>query len=138
MFAKGFNFDEISMSGKIVDGIVKNDDFYLDGSAGKITGLGFIDLPNFETNYKISYSPAVTSSLPVLTAFAVNPLTGAAVLFLSKLFAPVVEAIIRVDFSVKGPLTNPTVEVISRKKGNVKLQNKALLEKLNQQLKEKE
>ena len=136
VFAKGFNFDETSMTGKIKDGIVKNDDFYLDGSAGKINGSGLIDLPNFESNYKISYSPAVTSSLPVLTAFAVNQLTGAAVLFLAKILAPVVEAVIRVDFSVKGPLNDPEVEVIQRKKGKVKIKNDALLEELNKQAKE--
>ena len=131
IFEKGFNFETLSLSGKITDGIIKNDDFYLDGSAGKIVGSGLIDLPNYETNYKFSYSPAVTSSLPVLTAFAINPLTGAAVLFLTKILEPVVETVIRVDFSVHGPLMNPVVKLTGREKGKVELQNSAVLEEIN-------
>jgi len=131
IFEKGFNFEELNLSGKITDGIIKNDDFYLDGSAGKIVGSGLIDLPNSETNYKFSYSPAVTSSLPVLTAFAINPLTGAAVLFLTKILEPVVETVIRVDFSVHGSLMNPIVKLTGREKGKVKLQNSAVLEEIN-------
>ncbi|MCW8995471.1 MAG: TIGR02099 family protein, partial [Psychromonas sp.] len=137
VFAKGLNFDELTLSAKITDGIVKNDDFYLNGSAGKITGSGLLDLANKNTNYKFSYSPAVTSSLPVLTAFAINPLTGAAVLFLTKILEPVVDTIVRVDFSVKGPLNNPEVKLISRQQGKVNLQNSEVLEKINKlQLKE--
>ncbi|WP_028863369.1 YhdP family protein [Psychromonas aquimarina] len=131
VFSKGFNFDDFTLSGNITDGIVENDDFNLNGSAGRITGEGLIDLPNFDTNYKISYSPAVTSSLPVLTAFAINPLTGAAVLMLSKLFEPVVETVIRVDFSVKGPIDNPKVELLSSQKAKVKLQDSEVLEEMN-------
>ena len=131
IFSTGLNFDEFSLTGKITNGVMKNDDFYLDGSAGKITGAGLVDLAHYETNFKFSYSPAVTSSLPVLTAFAVNPLTGAAVLFLSKILEPVVETIVQVDFSVKGPLKDPVVKIVSKEKGKVKLQNSEVLDKIN-------
>lgn len=131
IFSKGLNFDELSLTGKIINGVMINDDFYLDGSAGKITGAGLVDLPHYETNFKFSYSPAVTSSLPVLTAFAVSPLTGAAVLFLSKILEPVVEIIIQVDFSVKGSLKDPVVKIVSKEKGKVKLQNSEVLDKIN-------
>ena len=133
VFAKGFNFDDFTLSANITDGILKNDNFHLNGSAGKITGKGLIDLPNQEINYKLSYSPAVTSSLPVLAAFAVNPLTGAAVLMMSKLLEPVVETIIRVDFSVRGPINAPDVKLINRQRGSIKLQNSEVLEKMQQQ-----
>jgi uncharacterized protein (TIGR02099 family) len=133
VFAKGLNFDDLTLSAKITDGIVKNDDFYLDGSAGKIIGKGLIDLPNKNTNYQFSYSPAVTSSLPVLTAFAINPLTGAAVLLMSKILEPVVETIIRVDFSIKGALNNSEIKLINRQKGQVKLQNSEVLDEINKQ-----
>ena len=120
----------MSFSSKFNNGIVKSDDFYLDGSAGKITGGGLIDLPNLNVNYRLSYSPAVTSSLPVLAAFAVNPLTGAAVLMLTKILEPVVDTIIRVDFSVKGSIMDPVVKIESSEKGKIKLQNSAVLEEI--------
>jgi uncharacterized protein YhdP len=128
VFSKGLGFDIMSSSANINNGIIKNEDYYLDGSAGKISGGGLVDLPNLNVNYHFSYSPAVTSSLPVLAAFTINPLTGAAVLMLTKLLEPVVDTIVRVDFSVKGSLLDPIVKIESREKGKVKLQNSAVLE----------
>ncbi|PKG39651.1 YhdP family protein [Psychromonas sp. Urea-02u-13] len=136
VFAKGFKFDELTFSANINDGVLSNDDFYLDGSAGKITGSGLVDLPNQNTNYKFSYSPAVTSSLPVLAAFAINPLTGAAVLMLTKILEPVVDTIIRVDFSVKGDLTNPDVKLVTRERGKIKLENSEVLQEMSEQQQE--
>ena len=130
VFAKGLNFDDLTLSAKVTNGVIKNDDFYLNGSAGKIVGSGLIDLANYNTNYQFSYSPAVTSSLPVLTAFAINPLTGAAVLVLSKIFEPVVETIIRVDFTVKGKLDDPEVKLVTSQRGKVKLNNSEMLEEI--------
>lgn len=133
VFAKGFHFDEIKFSANLKDGVMSNDDFYLTGSAGKITGGGLVDLPNQDTNFNFSYSPAVTSSLPVLAAFAINPLTGAAVLVLTKLLEPVVDTIIRVDFSVKGDLTNPDVQLLGRQRGKVKLEDSEVLQEMSEQ-----
>jgi len=136
VFAKGFNFDKITFSGNINDGIASNDDFYLTGSAGKITGNGLVDLPNQATNYNLSYSPAVTSSLPVLAAFTINPLTGAAVLMLTKLLEPVVDTIIRVDFSVTGDLRSPEVKLLGREQGKIKLDNSDVLQEMTERQKE--
>ena len=133
VFSKGLGFDEMSLSANITNGILKNDDYYLYGSAGKISGDGLVDLPNLNVNYRFSYSPAVTSSLPVLAAFAINPLTGAAVLMLTKILEPVVDTIIRVDFSVKGALNDPEIKIEDRLKGKVKLQNSEVLEEIEDQ-----
>lgn len=133
VFAKGFNFDKLTFSSNINDGVASNDDFYLTGSPGKITGSGLVDLPNQHTNYKFSYSPAVTSSLPVLAAFTINPLTGAAVLMLTKILEPVVDTIIRVDFSVKGDLSKPTVKLVTRERGRIKLENSEVLSEMTEQ-----
>ncbi|MFT7053417.1 MAG: hypothetical protein ACJAU1_000973 [Psychromonas sp.] len=132
VFSKGLNFDQVTFSGSITDGIVKNDDFYLNGSAGKISGKGLIDMPNYDTNYQMSYSPAVTSSLPVLTAFVVSPLTGAAVFMLAKILEPVVETIIRVDFTVKGSLSDPEIKLINSKKAKVTLQHSEVLDEIEE------
>lgn len=132
VFAKGFKFDDLTYSGNINNGVLSSDDFFLDGSAGKITGAGLVDLPNQNTNYKFSYSPAVTSSLPVLAAFAINPLTGAAVLMLTKILEPVVDTIIRVDFTVKGNLNNPDVKLVTRQRGKIKLENSEVLQEMSE------
>ncbi|MCK5818000.1 MAG: TIGR02099 family protein [Psychromonas sp.] len=123
IFDKGFNFDDIKLTAYIKNGIFKSDDFYLNGPAGKIIGKGFVDLPNEHTNLLMSYSPALSNSLPILAAFAINPITGAAALFISKLMQPMIESIVRVDLSVKGPIFNPKVEIIGQQDGIIKLKN---------------
>jgi uncharacterized protein (TIGR02099 family) len=133
VFAKGFKFDELTFSGIINDGVLSNDDFYLDGSAGKITGEGLVDLTHQNTNYRFSYSPDVTSSLPVLAAFTINPLTGAAVLMLTKLLEPVVDTIIRVDFTVKGNISDPEVRVVTQQEGQITLENSEVLQQMSEQ-----
>lgn len=133
VFAKGFKFDELTFSGIINDGVLSNDDFYLDGSAGKIVGEGLVDLSNQNTNYRFSYSPDVTSSLPVLAAFTINPLTGAAVLMLTKILEPVVETIIRVDFTVKGDVSNPEVKLVTQQEGQITLENSEVLQQMSEQ-----
>ena len=128
LFDKGFNFDVITMTSHIRNGVFKTDDFYLDGSAGKIVGKGLVDLPNETTNLTASYSPAISGSLPVLAAFVISPITGAAALVISKLVQPAVESIVRVDFSVKGDLSDPVVEIVGQKRGMVKLEDTEALE----------
>ena len=123
IFDKGFNFDVITTTANIKKGVFKSDDFYLNGSAGKIAGKGLVDIPNFKTNSTLSYSPAVSGSLPVLAAFVISPITGAAALVLSKLIQPAVESIVRIDFSVKGDLSDPVIKIVGQKKGKVKLED---------------
>ena len=132
LFDKGFNFDVITMTTHIRNGVFETDDFYLDGSAGKIVGKGLVDLPNEQTNLTASYSPAISGSLPVLAAFVISPITGAAALVISKLIQPAVESIVRVDFSVKGNLTDPVVEIVGQKRGMVKLENTEALEDIEE------
>ena len=137
LFDKGFNFDVITLTTRIQNGILKTDDFYLDGSAGKILGKGQVDLAHQKTNLRISYSPAISGSLPVLAAFAINPITGAAALVISKLIQPVVESIVRVDFSVKGDLNDPKIEIVGKEKGMVKLDNSDALNEIEESIDQK-
>jgi len=93
------------------------------GGAGRIAGKGLIDIPHQDINYKFSYSPAVGSSITILAAFAINPIAGAAALVISKVAEPAIDAVIRVDFTVIGPIKDPEVKLVNRETGKVKLTN---------------
>lgn len=121
VFADGLYFDSIKATAKINHGIVSNQDFELDAAAGRLTGQGELDLNQWQMNYGMSFYPNVTSSLPVLAAFTITPVTGLYVLLLSKIFEPVVDIITQVNFSLTGDISNPTIEEVGREQGAVEL-----------------
>ncbi|MFT5806225.1 MAG: hypothetical protein ACI9LG_000478 [Moritella dasanensis] len=107
VFNDGLPYSSMQGSLLIVDGAINNKDFLLNSSSGKITGNGYIDLVTDTINYNLSFFPDVTSSLPVLAAFAVTPTTALAVFALSKILEPVVEVITELKFNVSGDFDNP-------------------------------
>uniref|UniRef100_UPI003D075A01 YhdP family protein n=1 Tax=Agarivorans sp. TaxID=1872412 RepID=UPI003D075A01 len=119
VFEKGLHFDSMSASVNFDHGVADNQDFYLDGVAGVMRGKGKLDLASGKIDYRVSYSPKVTSSLPVLAAFLVTPATGVAVLALSKLLEPVVEVVTQIDFALKGNIAEPELIELERVKKEI-------------------
>jgi len=114
VFNDGLPYSSMTGSLQIVDGAINNKDFLVNSSSGKITGNGYIDLVTDTINYNLSFFPDVTSSLPVLAAFAVTPTTALAVFALSKILEPVVEVITELKFNVSGDFDNPTFTEVKR------------------------
>ncbi|MEE1675414.1 YhdP family protein [Agarivorans aestuarii] len=121
VFEKGLHFDSMSGSINFDKGVGNNQDFYLDGVAGAMRGKGEVDFRDGQIDYRVSYSPKVTSSLPVLAAFLVTPATGVAVLALSKLLEPVVEVVTQIDFALTGNLAEPELIELERVKQEIKV-----------------
>ncbi|MCE2572115.1 YhdP family protein [Motilimonas eburnea] len=121
VFADGLYFDSIKATAKIENGILVNDDFELDAAAGHMIGKGELDLNQWQMNYAMAFYPNVTSSLPVLAAFTITPVTGLYVLLLSKIFEPVVDIITQVNFSLTGDISNPIIEEVGREQGAIEL-----------------
>ncbi|MGY5452051.1 YhdP family protein [Agarivorans sp. MS3-6] len=121
VFEKGLHFDSVEASIAFDKGLANNQDFYLDGVAGSMRGKGEVDFRDGQIDYLVSYSPKVTSSLPVLAAFLVTPATGVAVLALSKLLEPVVEVVTQIDFALKGNIGEPQLIELERVKKEIKV-----------------
>lgn len=121
IFDKGLYFNSAKASATITNGVLKNDDYYMDAVAGVLHGHGELDLVTGKVNYHVSFSPKITSSLPVLAAFAVTPVTGAAVLALSKLLEPVIDVITQVDFDITGDIDHPKLIEVKREKHKIKV-----------------
>ncbi len=121
VFSTGLYYDSMSGTAKIENGIVINDNFFLDGAAGKLAGKGKADLNQWKMNYQMTFYPDVTSSLPVLAAFTLTPVTGLYVLALSKLLEPVVETITQVNFELSGDLSDPTLKEVGRRSGEIEV-----------------
>ncbi|MFM2482974.1 YhdP family protein [Celerinatantimonas sp. YJH-8] len=121
IFDKGLYFNSAQAKVTIHNGVINNDDFVMDGVAGNIKGHGQANLNTEQLDYNVSFAPKLTSSLPVLTAFAVTPVTGVAVLALSKLLEPAIEVISQVDFHIKGSFDHPELVEEGREKKKIKI-----------------
>ncbi|WP_411994281.1 YhdP family protein [Agarivorans sp. DSG3-1] len=124
VFEKGMHFDSLSGSITFKQGVGNNQDFFFDGVAGSMRGKGEVDFRDGQIDYLVSYSPKVTSSLPVLAAFLVTPATGVAVLALSKLLEPVVEVVTQIDFALTGNIGEPELIELERVKQEIKVPDK--------------
>lgn len=124
VFNKGLYFKKISFSGKLNDGLLKNDDLLLESHSGELNGEGEINLKSKQIDYQVTFSPQITSGFGVATAFAVTPVTGVVVLAASKILQPVFDAITEVNYTIHGPLLSPDIKETSRKTGKVSLTEK--------------
>jgi uncharacterized protein (TIGR02099 family) len=113
VFAKGFFYEKMTGSFQIQNGVVETRDTFVDGGAGEINMLGFTDLNNQELNYQISFVPNVTSSLPVIVAWMVNPATALAALALDQVLTSA-KVISNIKFSLTGTFDEPVIEELGR------------------------
>lgn len=113
IFAKGFFYDKIKGSFQLANGIAYTQDTLVDGGAGEITMQGYTDLNAKQLNYQIEFSPNVTSSLPVIVAWMVNPATALAALALDQMLTSA-KVISNIKFSLTGPLEDPQLTELGR------------------------
>ncbi len=88
--------------------------------AGDIQMQGYADLTARQLDYQMSFSPKVTSSIPVILAWMVNPVSGVAALALDEVFQSA-EVISKINFTVTGDLANPLVTEVKRDSKKVPL-----------------
>ena len=124
IFDKGMAFNSITGSGTIKDGVFVTNDIKMDAIAGLMKIKGVANLNTQMVDAEVNFTPDMTSGIPVLSAFAVTPVTALYVLAVTTVISPVVEVFTQVNYEVKGPLDNPKVTEVSRSKGEFKLPEK--------------
>jgi uncharacterized protein (TIGR02099 family) len=125
VFAKGFFYNNMRGSMQIDAGVSSTDNTLVDGVAGDIEISGQADLKARQIDYQMAFSPKVTSSLPVILAWMVNPVSGVAAYALDEMFQSA-EVISKINFSVSGDLDNPTVTELERNSKKVTIPADAL------------
>ena len=84
VFSQGMFYTDLNGSVQIAQGVLTTNDTQLFGSAGDMAIRGSTDLETQSLNYELTYAPKVTSSLPVILAWMVNPPSGLAALLLTR------------------------------------------------------
>lgn len=120
VFAKGFFYDKMKGSLQLVNGRADTRDTVIDGAAGEMVIAGYTDLSSKEMHYLIEFAPNVTSSLPLLVYWMVNPATAIAALAIDQVLTEA-KVISNVRYSVTGTLEEPILTELDRKSKDVVL-----------------
>lgn len=118
VFSKGMFFNDIKSDFDIKDGIVYTDNSVVDASAGILKIKGNTSLISNELDYKMSFAPKVTSSLPVIIGWLVNPLMGVAILAADEVIQKA-EVISVINFELTGTLDEPIFKEVDRKSRDI-------------------
>ncbi|MCW9000504.1 MAG: DUF3971 domain-containing protein, partial [Kangiellaceae bacterium] len=120
VYKKGFFYDKLTGDVKLTNAIVSTDNVYVDGNAAKVTLSGQIDLRNETIEQHAIVIPQLTSSLPVLVGWAVEPTTGLLVYLVNKIMEPAVEVVTQIEYRIHGSLDDIKVDEVKKQKSKVK------------------
>jgi len=121
-FGKGFYYDSIKSTAWIKEGVLHTDDLSVDGLAADIAMSGSVDLVNRRLNMEAVITPEISATVGVATAFAINPIVGAAVFAATKVLGPLWTKISLIRYQIDGSIEQPNVHEILRQS---KSENKA-------------
>ncbi len=118
MFSDGMFYSELTGSFNVKNGVAYTDNVRMKGTAGDLTIIGNTNLNTSELDYRMSYKPNLTSSLPVLAWIAtLNPVTFLAGVALDEVITSSVIA--EINFEVTGNLDDPEFKQVSRKNKSI-------------------
>lgn len=110
VFNKGFGFDEISGTFRIVDGESYTCDLSLSGPAADIGIVGRASLAKRDYDQTAVVSASVGNSLPIVGAVVAGPQVAAALLIFSQIFKKPLQEVGQVYYGISGSWDGPVVE----------------------------
>lgn len=102
VFSKGFGFDKIAGSFRIVNGKTYTCDLSLEGPAADIGIVGEADLANRTYDQTAIVSANVGNTLPIVGAVVAGPQVAAAMLIFSQIFKKPLQEVGQVYYSIGG------------------------------------
>lgn len=113
-FGQGFYFDSIQSTASLKDGIIHTDNLFIDGLSADISINGQIDLLRHWIDMKAVVAPAISATIGVATAFAINPVVGAAIFAASQVLGPLWSKISLIRYQIVGDLEQPKIHEVLR------------------------
>ena len=118
IFSDGMFYSKISSDFTLEKGVIYTDNTEMKGAAGDLLILGNTDLAAGQLDYKMSYKPNLTSSLPVLAWIAtLNPVTFIAGMAIDEVVTSKVVSEFR--FELTGSISEPNLREVDRKSQNI-------------------
>ncbi|MGY1490059.1 YhdP family protein [Methylobacillus pratensis] len=117
VFSSGFAFDKIGANVRIDNGIMRSDDFRLEGPTALVQMTGETDLQKETQHLKVKVTPYVSDSLSI-AALAGGPVVGAATYLAQKLLKDPLNQIASSEYEFVGTWDNPVEIKASSKRDN--------------------
>jgi uncharacterized protein YhdP len=109
VFSDGFEFDRIDGNATINDGVIRTQDFRIDGSSAKVTMKGSVDLNRETQDLRVAILPTVGDSVSLLGAFAAGPAVGIGALLVNKVLGDPLDKMVSFEYNVGGTWDDPVV-----------------------------
>ena len=116
VFSKGFEFDNITGTADIKQGVIYTNNLKIEGSSAKVTMSGQMDLNNETQNLKVRIVPAIGNSAALISALVATPIVGAGVFIASKILGDPLGQIAAFEYNISGSWADPKVEKAGEKK----------------------
>lgn len=109
---QGFLFSKMIGDVELTNGNAFTKGILLDGPIAQVKMRGRIGLAAQDYNLSLSVTPYVTSSVPVVAAFAGGPMIGALTWLADKIVSPIVKKAINYSYHVTGSWDQPVMTKI--------------------------
>jgi len=109
---EGMDFDEITGTYQIRDGVLYTEDTHLDGPAAEIKISGKTGIIDRDYDQVMRVTPKIRQTLPLLGAVAAGTTVGAGLLLLQNLFKTVIDNAMEIEYRVTGSWDDPKIELL--------------------------
>lgn len=122
VFSDGLAFDSIESDLTVVDGIMRTDQFFIDGPSAKVRIKGQADLARETQDLQVKVSPAMDAA--TIGALIANPIAGLAVFLAQQLLDDPLGKLITFNYRITGSWSEPVIakqgapEVSNRQKND--------------------
>ncbi|PHS20173.1 MAG: hypothetical protein COA86_02470 [Kangiella sp.] len=121
VYKKGFFYESMGGSVNIDNGVISTYDTSIKGNVADVWLYGTTDLNNETVEQHAIVSPHITSSVPVLAAWALEPTTGIILYLLGVIMEPAIDVATQIDYRVHGSFEKTIVDEIKKSKKRVKI-----------------
>lgn len=116
VFSKGFEFDKITGSADIRQGVIFTDNLKIEGSSARVSMAGQMDLVNETQNLRVRIVPTVGNSVALISALVATPIVGAGVYLAGKILNDPLGQLASFEYNITGSWVDPKVEKVSQRK----------------------
>ncbi|MBI5005684.1 MAG: TIGR02099 family protein [Nitrosomonadales bacterium] len=113
VFSGGFQFESITGSAQIVNGLLLTSDMKLAGAAAKVTLSGQVDMNRETQDLKVRILPTIGDNVSLLS-FAAGPVVGVGVLLTNKILRDPLDKLVSFEYNVSGSWADPKVEKVGQ------------------------
>jgi len=132
VFANGLFYTSFAGDFNINQGVVNTDNTRLEGAAGDMEVRGSSNLVNSQLDYNLQFVPKVTSSLPVILAWMINPPSGLAALVIDRMLHDA-KVISRLEYKISGTIDQPEITEVARSSRDAPIPQEVLNEQSGEQ-----